>query len=84
MYLHFRFILVWHKEIGAKAAPRMLVKLTANIDRCGQFHQHFMINIFVQMRFAQLILYFKFVFVIFCRKEIGKKADHKMWLKLLL
>jgi hypothetical protein len=27
-YLYFRFVLIWTKNIGAKAAHKMLVKLT--------------------------------------------------------
>jgi hypothetical protein len=30
LYLHFRFVLFWRKNTGAKAAHKMLVKLTPN------------------------------------------------------
>jgi len=37
MCLKFEFVIFWRKDFGAKAANKMLVKLTP----VGQFHQHF-------------------------------------------
>ena len=39
LYLHCRFVIFWCKEIGAKAARKMLVKLTTGMpdDQCTQF-----------------------------------------------
>jgi len=37
MYLQFGFVICWQKEIGAKAARKMLVKLTAGVEYFGRF-----------------------------------------------
>ena len=36
MYLHCRFVLFWRKEIGAKAARKMLVNLTEGEEISGE------------------------------------------------
>jgi hypothetical protein len=35
LYLDFRFVLFWRKNIGAKAASNMLVKLTHEVKKCA-------------------------------------------------
>ena len=38
LYIHFRFVLFWRKEIYAKVARKMLVKLTGSRSRSFERH----------------------------------------------
>ena len=51
----------------------------------NQFHQQFTLEqLFHTKMFCAAILYLTFWFVIFWQKEIGKKAAHKMLVKLTI
>ena len=39
LYLHFRFVSFWHMKIGAKAACKMLVKLTPGERKKGTYNR---------------------------------------------
>ncbi len=57
LYLHFRFELFWSKNIGAKAALRLLVTLTqANCYFCSSLF--FPVSIFLQSMMAQMRCFF--------------------------
>ena len=38
MYLQLRFVFFWRNDIGAKAARKMLVKLTTGVGKKGGKH----------------------------------------------
>ncbi len=41
LYLHFKLVLFWNKNIGAKAALKMLVKLTPRVNFISKFIHSF-------------------------------------------
>jgi hypothetical protein len=72
LYLHFKLVLFWNKNIGAKAALQMLVKLTPRVNFISKFtHSICLCNIFAaQLLFHQQFLDIDFtscyaIFVIF-------------------
>jgi hypothetical protein len=38
-YLHFGFVIFWQNNTGTKAAPKMLVKLTAGVNFINVLHK---------------------------------------------
>ena len=78
MYLHFRFVLFWHKENGPKAACKMLVKLTTGLNFNNIFWATFLYKS-VMRSFSVVAVYVS----IFLRKEIGNWAAQKHFVKLI-
>ncbi len=65
----------WQKEIGIKAARKMLVKLT---DWWWQCEQHFTYSFLKTKFFWVPFLYLQFVFVFYWQMVSGKKVARKL------
>ena len=57
LYLQYGFIIFWQKEFGAKAVPKMLVKLTTVWRWC---------NSFLENCFAMMVQVWKVIIMHFC------------------
>jgi len=74
-YLQFGFVIIWHKNISAKAVDKMLIKLTTVVN--------FTYILQAYSSFKSILRSFSLPIVrIFWQKNFSAKAAHKMLLKL--
>jgi hypothetical protein len=70
--LHKGFVIFWQKNISAKAACKMFMKLTTGVNFI-----YILCSTFGTKVFCQAFLYLLLGFVIFWQKNIGTKAACK-------